>query len=133
MKDLKRLLDVAGTMRTLEHLRRRGIGVALDDFGTGHASLSYLVDRQPTIIKIDESFVNPTRASVRSDLVLEAILYLGHNLKAMMLAEGIETPAQLARRRGLGCQMGQGYLFSPAPPASQVSVQIKERRLQFIA
>lgn len=94
---------------------------------------SYLVDRQPTIIKIDESFVNPTRASVRSDLVLEAILYLGHNLKAMMLAEGIETPAQLARRRGLGCQMGQGYLFSPAPPASQVSVQIKERRLQFIA
>ena len=40
MKDLKRLLDVAGTMRTLEHLRRRGIGVALDDFGTGHASLS---------------------------------------------------------------------------------------------
>lgn len=127
------LRDVAGTMRTLEYLRRRGVGVALDDFGTGHASLSYLVDLQPTIIKIDKSFVNPRRTSVRNDIVLEAILFLGHNLKTMMLAEGIETPEHLERLRGLGCQMGQGYLFSPAVPASQVPGQLGHRWLESIA
>ena len=124
--------DVSKTMRTLEYLRRRGVGVAIDDFGTGHSSLSYLVDLKPTIIKIDRSFINPSRASVRNDIVLEAILSLGHNLKVTMLAEGIETPEHLARLRRLGCELGQGYLFSPAVPASDVPGQLGERRLESI-
>jgi EAL domain-containing protein (putative c-di-GMP-specific phosphodiesterase class I) len=127
------LSDVDATMRTLEHLQRRGVGVALDDFGTGHASLSYLVDLKPTIIKIDKSFVNPERANVRNDIVLEAIVALGNELKVAMIAEGIETPAQLARLHGLGCQLGQGYLFSPAVPASSVPGHLGERRLESIS
>ena len=127
------LRDVAETMRTLGYLRRRGVGVALDDFGTGHASFAYLVDLQPTIIKIDKSFVSPNRADVRNAIVLEAIVSLGHDLKTTMLAEGIETPEQLARLRGLGCELGQGYLFSPAVPASEVPGQIGHRRPEFIS
>jgi EAL domain-containing protein (putative c-di-GMP-specific phosphodiesterase class I) len=127
------LSDLDATMRTLEHLRRRGVGVALDDFGTGHASLSYLVDLQPTIIKIDKSFVNPKRPSVRNDIVLEMIVALGSNLKVAMIAEGIETPAHLARLRQLGCELGQGYLFSAAVPSSEVPGQLEERRLESIS
>lgn len=125
--------DMSKTIRTLAYLRRRGVGLAIDDFGTGHASLSYLVDLQPVIIKIDRSFVSPKRASIRNDIVLEAIVSLGHNLKTTMLAEGVETPAQLARLRQLGCELGQGYLFSPAVPASEVPGQLRERRLESIS
>lgn len=121
--------DLSTTMRTLGHLRRRGVGVALDDFGTGHASLSYLVDLQPTMLKIDKSFVNPPPPSIRNDIVLESIIVLGRNLRVAMIAEGIETPTQLARLRQLGCEFGQGYLFSPAVPASEVPDQLGERRL----
>ena len=125
--------DVPKTMRTLAFLRRRGVGLAIDDFGTGHASFSYLVDLQPVIIKIDRSFISPKRASIRNDIVLEAIVSLGHNLKTTMLAEGVETPAQLARLRQLGCELGQGYLFSPAVPVSEVPGQLRERRLESIS
>ena len=125
------LRDVAETMRTLGYLRRRGVGVALDDFGTGHASLSYLADLQPTIIKIDKSFVNLKWGNIRNAIVLEAIVALGHSLKTTMLAEGIETTEQLARMRGLGCELGQGYLFSPAVPASEVPGQFGQRWPEF--
>lgn len=124
------LRDVGETMRTLGHLRRRGVGIALDDYGTGHASLSYLMDLQPTMLKIDKSFVNLKWASARNDMVLEAVVALANNLKVATIGEGIETPEQLERMRDLGCQMGQGYLFSPAVPASEVPGQLAERRLE---
>lgn len=85
--------DVFKTMRKLEYLQRRDIGVAVDDFGTGYSSLSYLTDLKPTVIEIGHSFINPGCASIRNDKVLEAILFLGHYLKATMLAEGIGTPS----------------------------------------
>jgi diguanylate cyclase (GGDEF)-like protein/PAS domain S-box-containing protein len=114
------LLNVSETMNVMEHLIQLGIGFALDDFGTGYSSLPYLALLRPRIIKIDESFVSPTAESVRNDTLLEAIVTLGNNLNMTMIAEGIETEAQLERLRHLGCELGQGFLFSPAVPAGDV-------------
>ncbi len=110
------LMEVADTLKTIEQLTNLGVGVALDDFGTGFSSLSYLALLNPMIIKIDQSFVRPVTASIHSDRLLEAIVSLGHNLGMTMLAEGIETRAQLERLRDLHCSLGQGFLFSPAVP-----------------
>jgi diguanylate cyclase (GGDEF)-like protein/PAS domain S-box-containing protein len=114
------LHNVTETMNVMERLIQLGIGFALDDFGTGYSSLSYLALLQPRIIKIDQSFVSPTRESVRNDTLLEAIVTLGNKLNMTMIAEGIETEAQLDRLRRLGCELGQGFLFSPAVPTENV-------------
>jgi EAL domain-containing protein (putative c-di-GMP-specific phosphodiesterase class I) len=97
-----------------------GVWFALDDFGTGYSSLSYLALLHPTIIKIDQSFVSPSGESARNDTLLEAIISLGQKLGMTMSAEGIETNAQFERLRRLGCDRGQGYLWSPAIPGDQV-------------
>jgi diguanylate cyclase (GGDEF)-like protein/PAS domain S-box-containing protein len=108
------LLYGAETEGVMEDLNRLGVGFALDDFGTGYSSLSYLTLTHPRIIKIDRSFVSPTLEHPRNDMLLEAIVGLGRKLGMTMLAEGIETPAQLARLQRLGCELGQGFLFAPA-------------------
>ena len=118
------LADVVGTTSVIEHLDRLGVAIALDDFGTGYSSLSYLALLRPRIIKIDRSFVSPSKASTRNDTLLEAIVSLGHKLDMTVLAEGIETQGQLERLRHLGCELGQGYLFSPAVPAGEVAAML---------
>ena len=118
------LLDTAEALAAMEHLRRLGIGIALDDFGTGYSSLSYLAMLHPRIIKVDQSFVRPTHDSEQNDLLLETIVSLGAKLDMTMLAEGIETPDQLGRLRRTGCELGQGYLFSPAVPAAEVAATL---------
>jgi diguanylate cyclase (GGDEF)-like protein/PAS domain S-box-containing protein len=115
------LLDVAETLQVIDQLHRLGIGIALDDFGTGYSSLSYLTLLHPTIIKIDRSFVSPTHESVHNDTLLQTIVSLGRKLNMTVLAEGIETKAQLERLRELGCDLGQGFLFSPAVPRGEVN------------
>jgi diguanylate cyclase (GGDEF)-like protein/PAS domain S-box-containing protein len=114
------LLNVTETMSVMEQLGRLGISFALDDFGTGFSSLSYLSLLQPKIIKVDQSFVSPASESARNDALLEAIISLGHKLNMTMLAEGIETPAQLERLRSIGCELGQGFLWSAAVPNDEV-------------
>lgn len=118
------LLDAAETTETMSLLRSLGIGVALDDFGTGYSSLSYLALLQPRIIKIDRSFVSLAQESEQHDTLLEAIVSLGLKLNTLMLAEGIETKEQLARLRHLGCQFGQGFLFSRAVPLIDVETML---------
>jgi diguanylate cyclase (GGDEF)-like protein/PAS domain S-box-containing protein len=114
------LLDIVETMSVMEHLNRLKIGIALDDFGTGYSSLSYLAALNPRIIKIDQSFVRPKHDKDRSDTLLEAIVALGNKLEMIVLAEGIETSAQLARLNNLHCDLGQGFLWSPAVPQGEV-------------
>jgi diguanylate cyclase (GGDEF)-like protein/PAS domain S-box-containing protein len=118
------LLDVVETTSVMEQLNRLGIGVALDDFGTGYSSLSHLVLLNPRIIKIDQSFVGPAQVNIGSDSLLETIISLGNKLQMTMLAEGIETQGQLDRLRFLNCELGQGYLFSPAVPAPEAAAMV---------
>jgi EAL domain-containing protein (putative c-di-GMP-specific phosphodiesterase class I) len=120
------LFDVAETLEVIDRLSRMGIGVALDDFGTGYSSLSYLTLLHPRIIKIDRSFVSPSHESVHNDTLLQTIVSLGRKLNMVVLAEGIETKEQLARLQEIGCDLGQGFLFSPAVPACDVEKLITD-------
>ena len=120
------LIDIAETMNVMEHLNRLKIGIALDDFGTGYSSLSYLAALNPRIIKIDQSFVRPKHDQDRSNTLLEAIVTLGNKLDMIVLAEGIETPAQLEHLSSLHCDLGQGFLWSPAVPNGEAVAMLGE-------
>jgi diguanylate cyclase (GGDEF)-like protein/PAS domain S-box-containing protein len=113
-------LNVTDTKIVMEQLSNLGISFALDDFGTGFSSLSYLALLHPEIIKIDRSFVSPSEESSRNDVLLEAIISLGHKLNMTVLGEGIETPSQRDRVLSFGCELGQGFLWSPAIPSEDV-------------
>ena len=118
------LQDVTETVSVMNELHRLGVNIALDDFGTGFSSLSYLVLLHPKFIKIDQSFVRPKNESVHNDTLLETIISLGNKLNMTMLAEGIETKAQLERLLLLGCELGQGFLFSPAVPDVEIATML---------
>ena len=120
------LIDITGTMVVMDQLNRLKVGMALDDFGTGYSSLSYLAALNPKIIKIDQTFVRPQHDLKRSDTLLEAIITLGNKLDMIVLAEGIETSAQLERLNNLDCDLGQGFLWSPAVPVDQVTDMLGE-------
>lgn len=105
--------------RTLQTLRAQGISVALDDFGTGYSSLSYLHQYPLQSLKIDQSFVASLAEGDEggSVAVVRAVLALAKTLGMQVIAEGIETELQCDVLRKLGCQFGQGFLFSHAQPA----------------
>ena len=129
MTETAALFDIAETMKVVESLNELGVGIAIDDFGTGFSSLSYLVLLHPKIIKIDRTFVSPPHESVRNETLLGEIIKLGRGLNMTVLAEGIETQGQLERLRQMGCELGQGFLFSPAVPNDEV-VELTRRPLE---
>jgi len=110
-------LDAA--VAILTRLRQLGVRLALDDFGTGYSSLSYLQRLPVDILKIDRTFVSGVAGSAEESALARAIVNLGQTLGLETIAEGIETPEQLAALRELGCQLGQGYHFArPLGPAA---------------
>jgi diguanylate cyclase (GGDEF)-like protein/PAS domain S-box-containing protein len=120
-------LNVTDTKIVMEQLNNLGISFALDDFGTGFSSLSYLALLHPEIIKVDRSFVSPSEESSRNDVLLEAIISLGHKLNMTVLGEGIETASQRDRVRSFGCELGQGFLWSPAIPSDDVPTLLNDQ------
>jgi diguanylate cyclase (GGDEF)-like protein len=110
--------DPETVVATLHRLREAGIEAALDDFGTGYSSLGHVHRFPLKMIKIDQSFVAPFANGIapRSSAVVEAILALGNALGVEIIAEGIETQAQTAVLRAMGCMYGQGYFFSVPQP-----------------
>jgi diguanylate cyclase (GGDEF)-like protein/PAS domain S-box-containing protein len=108
------------TFDVLKSLKDLGVVIALDDFGTGYSGLGYLNSFPIDKIKIDRSFIKSLGIEPRSKELVRAAINMGHSLGLMTLAEGIETEEQLEILRALGCQHGQGFLFSPGIPASQI-------------
>jgi len=108
---------VAGLLRDLEAL---GVRLSLDDFGTGYSSLTYLHTYPIDEIKIDCSFVRRL-GSGTDDTIVAAIMQLARALGLAVVAEGIEKPEQAATLRGLGCEQGQGYLYSRPVAAAMVT------------
>ncbi|MEA2605066.1 MAG: hypothetical protein QOF89_6058 [Acidobacteriota bacterium] len=102
--------DVA--IETLDRLKALGVGVAIDDFGTGYSSLSYLQRFPIDSLKIDRSFVAKMGERGESPEILRAILTLARSLDIEVIAEGVETEAQLGQLLAMGCGLVQGYLFS---------------------
>lgn len=109
------------TLDVLKSLKELGVVIALDDFGTGYSGLGYLNSFPIDKIKIDRSFIKDLGCKPRSKELVRAAINIGHSLGLMTLAEGIETQEQLDILRGLGCQQGQGFLFSRGIPASQIN------------
>ncbi len=105
--------------RTFGDLRRLGIGISIDDFGTGFSSLRYLESFPISEIKVDRSFVHDVAHSAAKRVIVESVVKLGASLDIQVVAEGIETEAECAIVRALGCSIGQGYLFAAAMEASQ--------------
>ncbi|MCP3733199.1 EAL domain-containing protein [Sphingomonas sp. MG17] len=97
--------------RAFEDLRRLGIGISIDDFGTGYSNLRYLESFPLNEIKVDRSFVHDVAHSVAKRVIVESVVKLGAALDIRVVAEGIETEAERAIMRALGCSVGQGYLF----------------------
>ena len=100
-------------LNELHHLRSAGIAVAIDDFGTGYSSLSKLATFPVDRLKIDRSFLRDIKHEEDDAPLVAAMIALAHRLGLQVTAEGVETPEQLAFLRRNGCDLLQGYLFSP--------------------
>jgi diguanylate cyclase (GGDEF)-like protein/PAS domain S-box-containing protein len=100
--------------RELAEIRSLGVGIYLDDFGTGYSSLAYLTRFPIDYLKIDGSFVGRMNQHRAEREVVRAIAAIAHNLGMGLIAEGVEDGDQLSTLRELSCELGQGWLFSPA-------------------
>jgi EAL domain-containing protein (putative c-di-GMP-specific phosphodiesterase class I) len=98
----------------LDELKQIGARLAIDDFGTGYSSLAYLRSFPIDIVKIDQSFVASLDEDERAVALVRSIVSIAEALGFDTVAEGVETPSQLASLRRLGCQVAQGHLYSPA-------------------
>jgi len=124
------LMQEGETTRLLERLTEKGLSIALDDFGTGYSSLSYLrrfpIDR----IKIDRSFVCDISGSQSDGALARAVIMLAHGLNVGVVAEGVETAAQLSLLRHFGCDEAQGYLLGEPVPGDGLAKMIVDRHWQ---
>ena len=104
--------DSASTTLVLNSLKELGVQLALDDFGTGYSSLSHLKGFPIDTLKIDQAFVGELDTNPNDASIVRAVIGLGRSLNIRVVAEGVETAAQLARLREQQCPEGQGYYFS---------------------
>jgi diguanylate cyclase (GGDEF)-like protein len=116
--------DVEGGRRSLQALKEFGFALAVDDFGTGYCSLNYLKRFPLDTLKIDRTFINDIPQCEEDSAIVRAIIGLGHNLGLKLVAEGVETGAQLEFLEREGCDLIQGFFMSHA-----VSAQAFERLL----
>ncbi len=109
----------------MNRLRERGVELSLDDFGTGYSSLSYLHRLPVSYLKIDRSFIGRMTRGDENREIINTIIRLAHNLKMRVVAEGIETDEQLQMLRSLGCEYGQGFLFSKPMDAAKARLLLE--------
>lgn len=111
------LLELSpNTMEMLERLHNKGIKLAIDDFGTGYSSLAYLHQLMIDYVKIDKSFISSLTDNEKNQALCKTMIYMGNQLNIKLIAEGVETVAQEALLKQMGCHYSQGYLRAkPAP------------------
>jgi diguanylate cyclase (GGDEF)-like protein/PAS domain S-box-containing protein len=108
--------DPETAVAILQDLKELGVHVAMDDFGTGYSSLRYLRELPIDVVKIDKSFIQDILVDPDDVEIVTAIIAMARGLKLEVIAEGVETDAQLALLRDLGCDKVQGYLYSRPLP-----------------
>ena len=113
--------EMEHSVGVLQALRNTGVRVAIDDFGTGYSSLSYLVRLPVDTLKVDKSFVDGLALGPQAPAVVAAMMELARQLGLSTIAEGVEDAQQCAVLRDLGCEQAQGFLFSRAVPAEELS------------
>jgi EAL domain-containing protein (putative c-di-GMP-specific phosphodiesterase class I) len=104
--------DPEDAVRVMHNLRAAGLRISIDDFGTGYSSLSYLTRLPLSALKIDRSFVRDAGASAQAASIVRAVIDMAQNMRFTVIAEGVETEAQVAFLRQYGCDQAQGFFFA---------------------
>jgi predicted signal transduction protein with EAL and GGDEF domain len=121
--------DAQSTATVLRAIKDMGVHIALDDFGTGYSSLSYLKRFPIDTLKIDRSFVRDITTDADDASIVNAVISMGESLKIRVVAEGVETRAQLVLLLEQGCPEGQGYYFSRPVPAQEIIHLLSQHRM----
>jgi EAL domain-containing protein (putative c-di-GMP-specific phosphodiesterase class I) len=121
--------EKGSVLERLTQLKSLGVHLAIDDFGTGYSSLSYLQRFPIDMIKIARPFVEEIGGGQEQSALARAIIGLGDTLKLRTVAEGVERAEQCAALINLGCELGQGYFFSPPLPPSEILARLDAPRL----
>jgi EAL domain-containing protein (putative c-di-GMP-specific phosphodiesterase class I) len=119
--------DTSAAVQNLQTLKALGLRIALDDFGTGYSSLAYLEQLPIDILKIDRSFVDALANDDDQTGLAQAIIKIAETLGHTTIAEGVESAAQVARLRELGCHFGQGYHLGVPMDARKTEEMLRER------
>ncbi|MEG0201835.1 MAG: EAL domain-containing protein, partial [Comamonas sp.] len=111
--------NVQQTIATMKQLRHHGLCFSMDDFGTGQSSLTYLTQLPLHQLKIDQSFVRHMGQRHSDDVIVQTIIGMARNLNLEVIAEGVETLEQRTMLARYGCELFQGYFFSPPVPVQK--------------
>ena len=122
------LLSIERSADLLRRLRALGVSVAIDDFGLGYSSLSHLKHLPIDALKIAQSFIQNIPTSADDQAIASAIISMGHGLGLKVVAEGVETPQQLAFLRAQRCDEIQGHLICKALPSSELREFLRDGR-----
>jgi EAL domain-containing protein (putative c-di-GMP-specific phosphodiesterase class I) len=106
--------DLSGSVVRMSQIRDLGVSISIDDFGTGYSSLSYLTRFPVDSLKIDQSFLRNLQEPEGSLPVVQSIVRLAHSMNLQVVAEGVETAAELDLVRVLGCDKVQGHVYGPS-------------------
>jgi diguanylate cyclase (GGDEF)-like protein/PAS domain S-box-containing protein len=117
------------SINSLHRLKDMGVKLSIDDFGTGYSSLSYIKRLPINTIKIDKSFIRDINTDPNDAAIITAIISMSHSLNLLVIAEGVETRAQLDFLRGRDCDEIQGFLFSQPVPAEEFAVMLAQDKL----
>jgi diguanylate cyclase (GGDEF)-like protein/PAS domain S-box-containing protein len=119
--------NTQGTIEILKNLRKLGVGISIDDFGTGYSSLAYLRRFPIDKLKIDIAFIRGITTNADDAAIVLAIIRMAHTLKLEVVAEGVETAAQLEYLRGHRCDQIQGYYLSRPLPVAELETMLRDR------
>ncbi|WP_407342130.1 EAL domain-containing protein [Pengzhenrongella phosphoraccumulans] len=121
------MYDLALAVASLDTIKELGVGLDLDDFGTGYSSLLYLKHFPVDRIKIDQSFVAGLGSNWADTAIVASTIALAHSIGILAVAEGVETPEQLAQLRTMGCDFAQGFLLSRPLPLDVLTAWLRDR------
>ena len=122
--------ELVTSLDILTRLRLKGVGLSIDDFGTGYSSLSQLHRAPFSELKIDRSFVISMLADEEAKAIVKTCIMLGHELKMLVVAEGVESRAHLELLREMGCDIAQGYFCQrPMPAAAMIEFLLAEKNI----
>jgi diguanylate cyclase (GGDEF)-like protein len=126
------MAEVPTIRLVLEGIRELGVGIALDDFGTGYSSLTFVKQLPVTTIKVDCSFTRHVTTNSQDRAITASVIDLARAVGLRTIAEGVEELDQLSMLHGLGCDAGQGYLWSSALPMEQLADRLRGESEEFV-